>query len=449
MSVDVAVEESEIAEVVRSRAVTVVFQPVFDLSTTEIVGFEALARGPQGTSLESPHGLFGAAHEHGLSAELDWVCRAAAFTAFMEADAPPALTLLVNALPESFGTECPHDLLPAVHRAEDVLRVMIEVNDRSLAADPAELLVAEHRARSMGWGIALDDIGTGRGAIAMIPIVRPDVVKIDLAMLRKVSEAEASSMILAATRHAELTGASLCVESIENEGDARWARALGAAYGQGHHLGRPGPLPSDLRPPRRPIPLIAPSEGELTGATPWEMIADLEPRRLDPDHFVEWARIVARGSIAPGAAPVILAGAGRGGFDDGVAATFPAQATPLLAVAFGVGVGVSLEPIPGLRGVQLDPADPLAQTLFLVVISANGVFALLGKAEPDGKILSVMTQDPSVVDDIARHIIRRVPRVGSDGAALSPPAAIAWEEAVEDASDHLPQAAKRRLFPRR
>ena len=150
MTAEVSTEEADIAAVVRSRAVTAVFQPVFDLSTTEIVGFEALARGPQGTSLESPGGLFGAAHAHGLTAELDWVCRAAAFAAFLEADAPPALTLLVNALPESFGTECPQDLLPVVRRAQAVLRVMIEVNDRSLAADPAQLLVAEHRARSMG-----------------------------------------------------------------------------------------------------------------------------------------------------------------------------------------------------------------------------------------------------------------------------------------------------------
>ena len=281
----------------------------------------------------------------------------------------------------------------------------------------------------------------------MIPIVRPDIVKLDLSLLRRVSEADASSMILAATRHAELTGASLCVESIENDGDARWARALGATYGQGHYLGMPGPLPSELRPPRRPIPLIAPSEGELTGATPWEMIAGIEPRRVDPEHFVEWARIVARGSIAPGAAPVILAGAGMGGFDAGVAETFPAQATPLLAIAFGVGIDE--EPIPGLRGIRLDPADPLAHTMFLIVISANGVFALMGKGEPDGKVLAVMTQDSSVVDDVARHVIRRVPPVGSNGLALPMPTAIAWETALEDAGDHLAPAAKRRLFPRR
>ncbi len=447
MTSDIVADTSDIADVVRARAVSTVFQPVFDLTSTEIVGFEALTRGPKGTALESPLALFGAAREHGLTAELDWVCRATAFAAFVEADAPPALTLLVNAEPESFGTDCPEDLLPMVHRAEDALRVMVEVNDRALAADPAELLAGEHRARSIGWGIALDDVGSGLGAIAMIPVVRPDVIKIDLNLLRTVSDAEAAAVILAATRHVERTGAALCVESIETEDDVRWARALGATYGQGRHLGAPGPLPRELHAPRRPLPLVAPSQGDAAGGTPWDLLEGVESRLLDPDHFIEWARIIARGSIAPGAAPVILAGAGRGGFDADVAATFPPQASPLLAVAFGVGV--SDEPVPGLRGVRLAATDPLADIAFTVVISAIGSFALLGRGQADGRILSVMTQERRVVDDIARHLIRRIPRAGGDGMALQPASPIAWEAQDSGQEDRAAEPGRgRRLFPR-
>ena len=439
---------NDIVEVVRSRAIFPVFQPVFDLTSTEIVGFEALARGPEGTALERPGALFGAAREHGLTAELDWVCRAAAFGAFMQADAPPALTLLVNAEPESFGTECPGDLLPIVHRAEELLRVMVEVNDRALAADPAELLAIEHRARSMGWGIALDDVGSGHGAIAMIPVVRPDIVKIDLNLLRTVSDADASAVILAATRHVESTGAALCVESIENDEDRHWARALGAKYGQGIYLGAPMALPQDLRAPRQPLPLVAPPADVASGDTPWGMVEGLETHAMSPDHFVEWARIVARGAIAPGVAPVILSGVGRGAFDADVAATFPHEAVPLLSVAFGVDI--SDEPLPGLRGVRLTDADPLADTVFLVVLSEVGGIALLGKGQADGRILSVMTQATAVVEDIAHHLIRRIPRFGSDGAALAPPVPRDVEHQEANVAEPQSETVRgRRLFNRR
>jgi hypothetical protein len=299
----------------------------------------------------------------------------------------------------------------------------------------------------MGWGIALDDVGSGQVAIAMIPVVRPDIVKIDLALLRAGSDADAAAVILAATRHVEHAGAALCVESIEKEDDVRWARALGATYGQGRHLGAPGPLPRSLHAPRRPLPLVAPSQGDVAGGTPWDLLEGLEPRPLDPDHFIEWARTIAQGSIAPGAAPVILAGAGRGEFDADVAATFPVQASPLLAVAFGIGV--SDEPVPGLRGVRLTDTDPLADIAFTVVISAIGGFALLGKGQADGRILSVMTQERAVVDDIARHLIRRVPRLGGDGMALAPPVVTAWDD-QETGPQSAPSdvARGRRLFPR-
>lgn len=345
------------------------------------------------------------------------MCRAAAFTAFLGAKAAPALTLFVNAEPESFGVDCPPDLAPVVHRAEELLRVIVEVNDRALRDDPAELLDAERRARLAGWGIALDDVGTGQGAIAMIPVMRPDVIKLDLALLREVSDDEAAAVILATTRHVEHTGASLCVESIETAADARWATSLGARYGQGYFFGAPGPLPAELRAPRRPVPLVAPSEGDVAGDTPWDLLDRSEPLHLDPNHFVEWARIIARGSIAPGAAPVILTGVGRGGVDKAVAATFPEQSEPLLAVAFGVGI--TDEPMPGLRGVRIDATDPMADVIFLVVISAIGGFALIGKPEHDGRILAVVTQEPHAVDDIARFLIRLVPRRDAAGSTAA------------------------------
>lgn len=73
------------------RELRVVFQPLVDLRSGEIVALEALARGPESTPLASPLALFAAARRADRVAELDWACRAAAFTAFLEAGVPPAM----------------------------------------------------------------------------------------------------------------------------------------------------------------------------------------------------------------------------------------------------------------------------------------------------------------------------------------------------------------------
>ena len=75
--------------IIDGRAVRAVFQPLIDLASGDVVGFEALARGPAGSMLESPGALFEAAYGIGRVAELDWVCRAAAFQAAARAEPRP------------------------------------------------------------------------------------------------------------------------------------------------------------------------------------------------------------------------------------------------------------------------------------------------------------------------------------------------------------------------
>jgi len=170
MSTDAAVSVApevagELARIIDGRAVRAVFQPLIDLASGDVVGFEALARGPAGSMLESPGALF----EAGRVAELDWVCRAAAFQAAARAELDPALRLFVNCEPASLGVACPDDLWPVVDVAERRLRVVMEVTERVVARDPAGLLGAVARARAVGWGVALDDVGAEPASLAVMP----------------------------------------------------------------------------------------------------------------------------------------------------------------------------------------------------------------------------------------------------------------------------------------
>src|SRR5262249_49521275 len=106
-------------DVLDARAVTTVFQPIVRLDPWRArhqggVGYEARPRGRAGPPWEEPLPLSEAAAERGRLAELDWVCRAGAYRAAIDAGLPPGLTLFVNAEPAALGTPCPPDLTPTI-----------------------------------------------------------------------------------------------------------------------------------------------------------------------------------------------------------------------------------------------------------------------------------------------------------------------------------------------
>ena len=186
-----------------------------------------------GSALESPAALFGAAWRAGRVAELDWACRATAFTDAVRGGLGPPLTLFVNAEPVSLGVACPDDLKEAIELGKARLRVVVEVTERAVAGDPARLLATVAQAREAGWGVALDDVGAAPASLAVLPFVRPDLIKLDMGLLRGRTTAEAAHIVNSVRAHAERTDAVILAEGIETIKHAREAVAAGATLGQG------------------------------------------------------------------------------------------------------------------------------------------------------------------------------------------------------------------------
>lgn len=274
-----------IADVLSRQAVTTLFQPVVHLATREVVGFEALARGPEGSPVESPLDLIAAAKEADCLAELDWLCRVKSLAAATAADLPGSLSWLVNVEPAGLAIECPEPLRADLAAAQAHLRVILEVVERDVEGYATDLLHATDRARQDSWGVALDDVGTEAGSLALLPFLRPDVVKLDMSLLRAAPPALAAEITAAVAAHVERTGAVILAEGIETESELELAQVFGASYGQGWLFGRPGPLPETVPVPRHVIPLrqrLAP----LDSRTPHEVLTDLqEPRRAAKRHL--------------------------------------------------------------------------------------------------------------------------------------------------------------------
>ena len=261
-----------IESIVAEERVEVVFQPIVDLVSDKVVGFEALTRGPEGP-LNSPAELFAAAHASGLAGELDWVCRAVAFRLFMNAYLPAAISLFVNVERDSLVTPCPDHLLETIWEAERALRVFVDIGGRAVARYPKEVLATVSHARAARWGVSLNGLEVGSAALALLSVIEPDVLRLN-AQTRALGLPRGRLALFDALAEAEQTGAALIMEHVEDAGDEALARASGVRYVQGYRYGKPGPLPSSLAMPTRPLRLL---ERPIDQATPFEIAAEGAP----------------------------------------------------------------------------------------------------------------------------------------------------------------------------
>lgn len=222
-----------------------VYQPLVQLETGQVLGYEALARGVAGSTLEQPEALLATAREQDRCGEVDWTCRAAALAGALEAGLGGTLTLLVNVEPDT-PAAIPAEYADLLEHAQSELRVVLEVTERAVVHQPAELLRLVDWARDRSWGIALDDIGEDPGSLALMPFLEPDIIKLDLRLVQSRPSAEIGLIMSAVLAQAERTGAQVVAEGVENEALQEAALALGATLGQGWLYGRPAALPSVL-----------------------------------------------------------------------------------------------------------------------------------------------------------------------------------------------------------
>src|SRR4051812_27889225 len=235
---------SPLAALLAAGGARSVYQPVVRLPERRVVAYEALARGPVGSALETPGALFAAAGAEGVVAELDWACRIAAMRGALDGGLHPATALLVNVEPDVLDATAPAADAPLLRRAEERLTLIAEITERRLADKPAELLRAVAALRRRGWGFALDDVGADWRSIALMPFLRADVVKLDMRLVQEPFGADAAAVVRAVRAYADDTGAAVLAEGIETEEHERRALSWAAALGQGGLYGRPGPLPA-------------------------------------------------------------------------------------------------------------------------------------------------------------------------------------------------------------
>jgi EAL domain-containing protein (putative c-di-GMP-specific phosphodiesterase class I) len=209
-------------------------QPIIRLADGELVGAEALARFT-GIPRRGPDLWFAEAHEVGLGIELETV---AVRHALQMLGALPDLKLIsINVTQDMLVSGA----LPSLLDGYPGDRVLLELTEHVAICDygPVRRTVDELRRR--GVGLAIDDVGAGYSCFRHIVELEPECIKLDRTFIEGVESKRAwAAMAKALIEMADATGARVIAEGIETEAHLALARELGAGYGQGYLIARPG-----------------------------------------------------------------------------------------------------------------------------------------------------------------------------------------------------------------
>lgn len=225
-----------IESVLSENLLSMVFQPIVSLVDGRLVGVEALARF-DAEPRRPPNEWFAEANAVGRGVELEMHALKSAlaqlgdlrFGAYMSVNASPMTAVAPG--------------LAGILAAFPADRIVLELTEHTRVGNYEALVEALVRARQQGLRIAADDTGAGYSGLQHLLRLRPNVVKLDIALTRHIDEDPARRALASAlVTFAGEIGAVLVAEGVESVEELRALRALGIPAAQGYRLGRPGPM---------------------------------------------------------------------------------------------------------------------------------------------------------------------------------------------------------------
>lgn len=219
------------------------YQPIVNAADRTLYGYEALLRSGE-PALPGPLAILDAASKLGRLYELARKIRARAAEEFQSASA--SAMLLVNLHPRDLVDESLFDTSAPLSAIAS--RVVLEITERASLDEVADLSDRVARLRSMGFQIAVDDLGAGYSGLSSFAQLEPEIVKLDMTLVRDVHQSRTKSKLIrsiaAVCRELEIR---LVAEGIESQEELDVLISLGCDLLQGYFLAKPGPAFPDFR----------------------------------------------------------------------------------------------------------------------------------------------------------------------------------------------------------
>jgi EAL domain-containing protein (putative c-di-GMP-specific phosphodiesterase class I)/DNA-binding response OmpR family regulator len=235
-------QRERLREILDSERFHPVFQPIVDVETREVVGFEALTRFDDGVR---PDLRFAEAARADLGIEFELAALRLAVDAGRELPAGCFVSLNLS----------PQVLIDRAASVREILalagrRVLLELTEH-VPIDDYDVLIAALRSLGDGIDVAVDDAGAGFASLRHILELQPSFAKLDVSLVRGIDTNDLRQALAAGLNYYALrTGCRLIAEGVETQAEAATLAQLGIELGQGYLYGRPS-LVADLDPAMR------------------------------------------------------------------------------------------------------------------------------------------------------------------------------------------------------
>jgi diguanylate cyclase (GGDEF)-like protein len=242
--------EAALRDAVREDRVRVHYQPIIELGTGRVDGFEALARWNHPTlGSVRPDVFIAAAERIGLIRQLGiQILERAHLGARMLSDAagaPVSLGVNLSALQVTDP-----DLLDRVtdkHAEHPQVRLVLELTEGMLLGDDPSTVAALHRLKASGVRLAIDDFGVGYSSVGYLHRLPVDILKLDKLFVSELHDPRSHALVQGVVAMARAMDLSVVTEGVEDWHSAVSVRDLGCDLAQGYVFSRPLHLGGALR----------------------------------------------------------------------------------------------------------------------------------------------------------------------------------------------------------
>ncbi len=215
------------------------FQPIVDVQQGRIWGYEALVRGPDG---ESAYSVLSQLTDDQLY-RFDQAARVLAIETAGRLFDDPSARLSINFMPNAVyePRACIQKSLAAAKRASfPTQNLMFEFTENERMAEPGHVESIIRTYKELGFWTALDDFGAGYAGLSLLARLQPDLIKIDMELVRNIDASQPKQVIVAGIAAiARQLDIQLLAEGIETEAELSVLRAAGINLLQGYYFAKP------------------------------------------------------------------------------------------------------------------------------------------------------------------------------------------------------------------
>jgi diguanylate cyclase (GGDEF)-like protein len=233
--------EEKIRLAIKEKQFYLVYQPIVQLETKKIIGYEALARWQHPKEgIIPPNQFIPYAESSGIIIEIEKVILELACKELKKMDLEsPGIYLSINISALHFHQKIVEHIIEAIEKTNvNPNQLKIEITETCSMKDPNNTITKLNQLKALGIKVAIDDFGVGYSSLQYLGNFPADEIKLDQSFINPIT-AQKTTIIKAVFSIANDYKIDVIAEGIETEEQLKFLESLGCKYGQGYILGRP------------------------------------------------------------------------------------------------------------------------------------------------------------------------------------------------------------------